>query len=89
MEEVLGHRDLRLLEIEDQRLGVPTSMALASHSSVDMVGLPLSSFLPVSTSFEHVALHQADAPRNRSFIEAVLDVPRRILGGERARPYAT
>ena len=89
VEEMLRHRDLRLLEIEDQRLrvlhldgvGVPQ---LGGHHRIALVVLGAGVDL-----LEHVALHQADDRRADLGIEAVLDVPGGMLGGEVARPCAT
>ena len=84
VEEVLGHRHLGFLEVEDERLlvlhldgvGVPQ---LGRHHHVALVVL-----LAGVDLLEHVALHQADDRGADIGIEAVLDVPGGIFG----RPFA-
>ena len=84
MEEVLGNGDLRFLQMEDQRLrvldldgvGVPQ---LGRHDGIALVVL-----LARVDLLQHVALHQAEHGGTGRFIEAVLDVPRGVLGGEGA-----
>ena len=58
------------------------SIALASHSLVDFLATPLSSFSPVSKSIEHEALEQADDGRAGLGVEHALEVPDGVVGGE-------
>ncbi len=82
VEEMLRHRHLGFLEIEDQGLGI---------LDLDRVGIPQFGrhhrialvVLGAGVDFlQHIALHQADDGGADFRIEAVLDVPGGMLGGE-------